>query len=198
MGINIIFLKIKNYLLRIYENIYTKNIKCLLIFNIFFLNSVTIGAVFIIEDSASIEQKSILTSDNFFIVFSYNSDGVFTSNTQFTGTSKCVGAHSFKKTKPETLENSIRTINDLCAYKSGKYEFYIPFQTFDFDTSKTMAIKVPIISGTGPFKYLNGVLCDVAWITYNNEGYKSAYLMQATCKISDSKMEKIKNFKEWR
>ena len=197
MGINIIFLKIKNYLLRIYENIYTKNIKCLLIFNIFFLNSITIGAVFIIEDSASIEQKSILTSDNFFIVFSYNSDGVFTSNTQFTGTSKCVGAHSFKKTKPDTMENSTRTINDLCAYKSGKYEFYIPFQTFDFDTSKTMAIKVPIISGTGPFKHLNGVLCDVAWITYNNEGYKSAYLMQATCKISDSKMEKIQNFKEW-
>ena len=59
-----------------------------------------------------------------------------------------------------------------------------------------MAIKVPIISGTGPFKILNGVLCDVAWITYNNEGYKNAYLMQATCKISDSKMEKIKNFKE--
>ena len=25
---------------------------------------------------------------------------------------------------------------------------------------------------------------------------KNAYLMQATCKISDSKMEKIKNFKE--
>ena len=85
----------------------------------------------------------------------------------------------------------------MCAYKSGKYEFYIPFKTFDFDTSKPMAIKVPIISGTGPFKYLNGVLCDVAWITYDNAGYKNAYLMQATCKISDKKMEKIKNFKEW-
>ena len=111
------------------RNINTKNIKCLLIFNIFFLNSITIGAVFIIEDSASIEQKSISTSDNFFIVFSYNSDGVFTSNTQFTGTSKCVGAHSFRKIKPDTLENSTRTINDLCAYKSGKYEFYIPFKS---------------------------------------------------------------------
>tara|TARA_E500000178_G_scaffold289721_1_gene292952 strand:- start:51 stop:392 length:342 start_codon:yes stop_codon:yes gene_type:complete len=111
------------------------------------------------------------TSDKFFITFTYKSDGVFTSNTQYTGTSKCVGAHYFKKIKPDTLENSLRTINDLCAYKSGKYEFYIPFQTFDFDTSKTMAIKVPIISGTGPFKYLNGVLCDVVWITYNNEGY---------------------------
>ncbi len=161
------------------------------------LNSFINGAVFKIEDSASLEQKTISTSDKFFITFNYKSDGVFTSNTQYTGTSKCVGAHTFKKIKPDTLENSLRTINDLCAYKSGKYEFYIPFQTFDFDTSKTMAIKVPIISGTGPFKHLNGVLCDVAWITYNNEGYKGAYLMQATCKISDSKMEKIQNFKEW-
>ena len=73
--------------------------------------------------------------------------------------------------------------------------FISPFKVFDFDTSKTMAIKVPIISGTGPFKYLNGVLCDAAWINYNNEGYKNAYLMKATCKISDSKMEKIKILK---
>ena len=170
--------------------------KFLLIFNILFLSGSVLAAIFKIEDSASVEQTTISTSDNFFITFTYKSDGVFTSNTQYAGNSRCVGAHSFKKTTPNTLENSLRTINDLCAYKSGKYEFYIPFKTSDFDTSKPMAIKVPIISGTGPFKFLNGTLCDVAWITYNNKGYKSAYLMQAACKISDSKMNKIINFKE--
>ena len=57
-------------------------------------------------------------------------------------------------------------------------------------------MKVPIISGTGPFKYLNGNICDVAWITYDNKGFKRAYLMQLKCKISDKTLEKIVNFKE--
>ena len=59
-----------------------------------------------------------------------------------------------------------------------------------------MSTKVPIISGTGPFKYLNGDICDVAWITYDNKGFKRAYLMQMACKISDKTLEKIINFKE--
>ena len=57
-------------------------------------------------------------------------------------------------------------------------------------------MKVPIISGTGPFEHLNGSICDVAWITYNNKGFKIAYLMQLICKISDNTLEKIINFKE--
>ena len=57
-------------------------------------------------------------------------------------------------------------------------------------------MRVPIISGTGPFKYLNGNTCDVAWITYDNQGFKMAYLMQLICKISDKTLGKIVNFKE--
>ena len=57
-------------------------------------------------------------------------------------------------------------------------------------------MRVPIISGTGPFKYLNGNTCDVAWITYDNQGFKMAYLIQLICKISDKTLGKIVNFKE--
>ncbi len=46
-----------------------------------------------------------------------------------------------------------------------KIRVFIPFQVLNFDTSKFMAMKVPIISGTSPFKYLNGKIFDVAWIT---------------------------------
>ena len=157
-----------------------------------FFNNIILCAVFKIEDSASLDQNLISTSDKMFVMSTYESNGVFTSNTQYGGTSKCVGSNSFKKKNSNSLEESLRTINDLCAYKSGKYEFYVPFQVLDFDTSKSMAI----ISGTGPFKYLNGRTCDVAWITYDNKGFKRAYLMQMACKISDKTLEKIINFKE--
>ena len=170
--------------------------RTLIIILLLFLNNIILCAVFKLEDSASLDQNLISTSDKMFVMSTYESNGVFTSNTQYGGTSKCVGSNSFKKKKSNSLEESIRTINELCAYKSGKYEFFIPFQVLDFDTSKSMAIKVPIISGTGPFKYLNGKICDVAWITYDNKGFKRAYLMQLVCKISGKTLEKILNFKE--
>ena len=156
-------------------------------------------AVFKSEDSASIDQKLISTSDKMFVMPTYESNGKFTSNTQFGGTSKCVGcvgSNSYKKKNANSLEESLRTINDLCAYKSGKYEFFPPFQALDLDNSQSMSMKVPIISATAPFKYLNGNICDVAWITYDNKGFKRAYLMQLVCKISDKKFEKIINYKE--
>ena len=170
--------------------------RILFIIPLLFLNNIILSAVFKLEDSASLDQNLISTSDKMFIMSTYESNGVFTSNTQYGGTSKCVGSNSYKKKTPNSLEESLRTINDLCAYKSGKYQFFVPFQALDFDTSKSMALRVPIISGTGPFKYLNGKICDVAWITYDNKGFKMAYLMQMTCKISDKTLEKIVNFKE--
>ena len=170
--------------------------RILIVLFLLFINNIILCAVFKLEDSASIDQNLISTSDKMFIMSTYESNGVFTSNTKYGGTSKCVGSNSYKKKKPNSLEESLRTINDLCAYKSGKYEFFIPFQALDFDTSKSMSMRVPIISGTGPFKFLNGNICDVAWITYNNKGFKSGYLMQLVCKISDKTLEKIVNFKE--
>lgn len=160
------------------------------------INNIIQCAVFKLDDSASLEQNLISTPDKMFVMSTYESNGVFTSNTQYTGTSKCIGSNFFKKENSNSFEKSLRTINDLCAYKSGKYQFFIPFQTIDFDTSKSMAIRVPIISGTGPFKFLNDTICDVAWITYDNKGFKRAYLMQLVCKISDKKFERIINYKE--
>ena len=166
-----------------------------IIFFIFlFYNNIIFSAELKIEDSGVIDQRIISTSDNMFVMSTYESAGVFSSNTQFGGTSKCVGSNSYKKKKSDSLENSLRTINDLCAYKSGNYEFYLRFHAIDFDTSKSMAMKVLIISGTGPFKFLNGQTCNAAWITYNNKGFKRAYFMQAICKISDRLMDKITNF----
>ena len=170
--------------------------RVLVILFLLFINNIILSAVFKLEDSASIDQNLISTSDKMFVMSTYESNGVFTSNTQYGGTSKCVGSNSYKKKKPNSLEESLRTINDLCAYKSGKYEFFVPFQALDFDTSKSMSMRVPIISGTGPFKFLNSKICDVAWITYDNKGFKRAYLMQLICKISDKTLEKIVNFKE--
>ena len=177
-------------------NNYINIMRILIIISLLFLNNIILCAVFKLEDSASIDQNLISTSDKMFVMSTYESNGVFTSNTQYGGTSKCVGSNSYKKKKSDSLEESLRTINDLCAYKSGKYEFFVPFQALDFDTSKSMSIRVPIISGTGPFKYLNGNICDVAWITYDNKGFKRAYLMHLVCKISDRTLEKIINFKE--
>ena len=54
-----------------------------------------------------------------------------------------------------------------------------------------MSMRVPIISGTGPFKFLNGNICDVAWITYNNKGFKSG-TNALVCKISDKTLENCK------
>ena len=170
--------------------------KGFIILAILLLNNLLTAAVFKIDDSASFEESSISTFDKMFVMSTYKSDGVFTTNTQYGGTSKCIGSNSYKKKYPESLNGSLRTINDLCKYQSGKYEFYMPFYQMDFDTSKSMAMKVPIISGTGPFKYLNGIICNVAWITYNNKGFKKAYLMQAVCTISDNIMEKIVNFQK--
>ncbi len=170
--------------------------RTLIIILLLFLNNIILSAVFKLEDSASIDQNLISTSDKMFVMSTYESNGVFTSNTQYGGTSKCIGSNSYKKKNSNSLEESLRTINDLCAYKSGKYEFFVLFQALDFDTSQSMAMKVPIISGTGPFQYLNGNICDAAWITYDNKGFKRAYLMQLVCKISGKTLEKILNFKE--
>ena len=95
--------------------------RILIIVCLLFINNIILCAIFKLEDSASLDQKLISTSDKMFVMSTYESNGVFTSNTQYGGTSKCVGSNFYKKKKSNSLEGSLRTINDLCAYKSGKY-----------------------------------------------------------------------------
>ena len=71
--------------------------RILIIILLLFLSNIILCAVFKLEDSASLDQNLISTSDKMFVMSTYKSNGVFTSNTQFGGTSKCVGSNSFKK-----------------------------------------------------------------------------------------------------
>ena len=54
-----------------------------------------------------------------------------------------------------------------------------------------MSVKIPIKSGTGPFKLLNGIMCNSAWVVFNNEGHLPSYLMKAKCDIPDDIFKKI-------
>ena len=71
--------------------------RILVIIFLLFINNIILSAVFKLEDSASIDQNLISTSDKMFVMSTYESNGVFTSNTQYAGTSKCVGSNSYKK-----------------------------------------------------------------------------------------------------
>ena len=71
--------------------------RLLVILFLLFINNIILSAVFKLEDSASIDQNLISTSDKMFVMSTYESNGVFTSNTQYGGTSKCVGSNSYKK-----------------------------------------------------------------------------------------------------
>ena len=54
-----------------------------------------------------------------------------------------------------------------------------------------MSVKIPIKSGTGPFKLLNGIMCNAAWVVFNNEGHLPSYLMKAKCNVPDEIFKKI-------
>ena len=95
------------------------------------------------------------------------------------------------KKKKSDIEKTFLDMNDLCQYKSGKYEFYLHFTNKKFDTSKMMSVKIPIKSGTGPFKFLNGIMCNAAWVVFNNEGHLPSYLMKAKCDVSDEIFKKM-------
>ena len=45
-----------------------------------------------------------------FVMSTYESNGVFTSNTQYGGTSKCVGSNSFKKKNSNSLEKALELL----------------------------------------------------------------------------------------
>ena len=57
-----------------------------------------------------------------------------------------------------------------------------------------MSVKIPIKSGTGPFKLLNGIMCNSAWVIFNNEGHLPSYLMKAKCDIPDDIYKKIEEY----
>ena len=145
---------------------------------------------FYINDSGAIETEIMETSDKKLRNTINNTNGVFTTNSKFNGTSKCVGSYFFEKQKSNS-EKTFLDMNDLCQYKSGNYEFYLHFTNKKFDTSKIMSVKVPIKSGTGPFKLLNGIICNAAWVIFNNEGHLPSYLMKAKCDISDDILKKM-------
>ena len=54
-----------------------------------------------------------------------------------------------------------------------------------------MSVKIPIKSGTGPFKFLNGIMCNAAWVVFNNEGHLPSYLMKAKCDVPDEIIKKM-------
>ena len=80
-------------------NIYIFTIKILIIIFLLFINNIILCAVFKLEDSASIDQNLISTSDKMFIMSTYESNAIVTYNTQYGGTSKYVGSNSYKKKK---------------------------------------------------------------------------------------------------
>ena len=100
---------------------------------------------------------------------------VFTTNSKFNGTSKCIGSYFYEKNN--NSDKTFLDMNDLCHYKSGKYEFYLHFTNKKFDTSRIMS-QDSNKSGTGPFKFLNGIMCNAAWVVFNNEGHLPSYLMK--------------------
>ena len=71
--------------------------RILVILFLLFINNIILSAVFKLEDSWSIDQNLISTSDKMCVMSTYESNGVVTSNTQYGGTSKCVGSNSYKK-----------------------------------------------------------------------------------------------------
>ena len=150
----------------------------------------TFSKEFYINDSGAIETQIMETSDKKLRNVINNTNGVFTTNSKFNGTSKCIGSYFYEKQKNNS-EKTFLDMNDLCQYKSGKYEFYLHFTNKKFDTSKMMSVKIPIKSGTGPFKLLNGIMCNAAWVVFNNEGHLPSYLMKAKCNVPDEIFKKI-------
>lgn len=167
-----------------------KAISYLNIILLFFLINNIFTRELYINDSGAIDSLTIETSDKKLKNVINNTNGVFTTNTKFNGTSKCVGSYFYER-QIDTSRKLLLDMNDLCQYKSGKYEFYLHFTSKKFDTNKMMSVKVPIKSGTGPFKLLNGTICKAAWVVFNNEGHLPSYLMKAKCDISDDVYKKI-------
>ena len=103
-------------------------------FLFFFINN-TFARELYINDSGVIDSLTIETSDKKLKNVINNTNGVFTTNTKFNGTSKCVGSYFYEKTK-DTSSKLLLDINDLCQYKSGKYEFICTLRVINLILTK--------------------------------------------------------------
>ena len=72
----------------------------------------TFSKEFYINDSGAIETQIMETSDKILRNVINNTNGVFTTNSKFNGTSKCIGSYFYEKQK----NNSEKTLNGLREY----------------------------------------------------------------------------------